>query len=441
MAINRPHIAIIGGGFGGLAAAWELSRNGMRVTVLEQDDDVGGLAGSFRVNGYPLEKFYHHWFTNDRHVMELARELDIGERIVYQATRTGMYLANKFHRLSTPLDVLRFKPLNPLNRFRLGLLMLKARRIRDWRELEHLTAEEWLIGIVGREVYEIVWEPLLRGKFGKHAGELSAVWMWSKLVLRGGSRGRGGKEMLAYFQGGFASLARIIASHINSGGGCIRTNTRVSGLAVHDGRVTGLIIGNEVLNADAVIATPALPIIADIVEPHVTAGYLRQLRAIEYLANVCLVLELDRSLSETYWLNVNDPSFPFVGIVEHTNFQPVEAYDGRHIVYLSKYLPASDPLYQMGAEELYAFAVPHIRRMFPDFDRSWVHDYHVWSARYSQPVIVRNYARLIPDMRAPIDGLFIASMAQVYPEDRGTNYAIRDGRKVARALLADLHRD
>src|SRR5262245_52234158 len=146
--LNAPHIAIIGGGFGGLAAAWELSRNGVRVTVLEQDDDVGGLAGSFRVNGYPLEKFYHHWFTKDRHVMELARELDIGERIVYQATRTGMYLANKFYKLSTPLDVLRFKPLNPLNRFRLGLLMLKARRIRDWRELEHLTAEEWLIGIV-----------------------------------------------------------------------------------------------------------------------------------------------------------------------------------------------------------------------------------------------------------------------------------------------------
>ena len=210
---------------------------------------------------------------------------------------------------------------------------------------------------------------------------------------------------------------------------------------MRDGRVTGLIIGNEVLNADAVIATPALPIIADIVEPHVTAEYLRQLRAINYLANVCLVLELDRSLSETYWLNVNDPSFPFVGIVEHTNFQPVKAYNGRHIVYLSKYLPATDPFYKMGADEVFAFALPHIQRMFPCFDRSWVYDYHVWSAPYSQPVIVRNYTRLIPNMRSPIDGLFIASMAQVYPEDRGTNYAIRDGRKTARALLAYLHGD
>ena len=156
--------------------------------------------------------------------------------------------------------------------------------------------------------------------------------------------------MLLLPAGGFASLTRIIASQIHCGGGCIRTNTRVSGLAVRDGRVTGLIIGNEVLNADAVIATPALPIIADIVEPHVTAEYLRQLRAINYLANVCLVLELDRSLSETYWLNVNDPSFPFVGIVEHTNFQPVKAYNGRHIAHLSKYLPATDPFHKMGAD-------------------------------------------------------------------------------------------
>ena len=188
---------------------------------------------------------------------------------------------------------------------------------------------------------------MLRGKFGQYARELSAVWMWSKLVLRGGTAaGAAGKCL--YFQGGFASLTRIIASQIHCGGGCIRTNTRVSGLAVRDGRVTGLIIGNEVLNADAVIATPALPIIADIVEPHVTAEYLRQLRAINYLANVCLVLELDRSLSESYWLNVNDPSFPFVGIVEHTNFQPVKAYYGRHIVYLSKCLPATDPFYKMG---------------------------------------------------------------------------------------------
>jgi protoporphyrinogen oxidase len=150
---------------------------------------------------------------------------------------------------------------------------------------------------------------------------------------------------------------------------------------------------------------------------------------------------MDRSLSETYWLNVNDPSFPFVGIVEHTNFQEVETYGGRHIVYLSKYLPATDPLYRMDADELFGFALPHIQRMFPSFDRSWVYAYHVWSARYSQPVIVRNYTRLIPNMRSPIDGLFLATMAQVYPEDRGTNYAIRDGRNTARALLAYLPGD
>jgi protoporphyrinogen oxidase len=143
------------------------------------------------------------------------------------------------------------------------------------------------------------------------------------------------------------------------------------------------------------------------------------------------VLELDRSLSETYWLNVNDPSFPFVGVIEHTNFEPPESYGGRHIVFLSKYLPESDALYQMDDEEVLDFAVPHLQRMFPDFKREWVTAHHVWRARFSQQIAEPGYSKLIPAEQSPIDNVLITSMAQIYPEDRGTNYAIREGRRVA----------
>src|SRR5690606_6074000 len=135
----------------------------------------------FLANGEPLERFYHHWFTSDTHVTGLVRELGTEERIIQRATRTGMYFANRIFRLSSPMDVLRFTPLGPLDRVRLGLLAIRARAVRDWRSLEKLTAREWLIRLGGREVYRVVWQPLLEGKFGPYADDVAAVWFWNKL--------------------------------------------------------------------------------------------------------------------------------------------------------------------------------------------------------------------------------------------------------------------
>ncbi|MBI1370487.1 MAG: FAD-dependent oxidoreductase [Planctomycetes bacterium] len=435
---SPARIAIVGGGFTGLSAAYELCRAGHDVTIFESDPEVGGLAGSFEVDGVQLERFYHHWFTNDRHVMDLIDELDHHDRILLRPTRTGMYFANGTYRLSTPKDLLTFRPLGFLDRLRLGYLALKARRVSDWMALENITARQWLIEMAGETVYRVMWEPLMKGKFGPYAEEISAVWMWNKLKLRGGSRGKGGAEMLAYYRGGFAALAQAIADDVRSHGGKIRTRCGVESIVVRDGKATGVRAGGVEYPAEVVLMTPALPIVADLLENHVDADYAAFLRRIEYLANVCLVLELDRSLSDTYWLNVNDPGFPYVGVIEHTNFEPPETYHGRHIVYLSKYLPADAELYHMTDRQVYEFSVPHIQRMFPAFDRSWVLRHHVWRARYSQPIVSKRYSELIPPTKTPIEGVLLCTMAQIYPEDRGTNYAIREGRKIGRELVDSL---
>jgi protoporphyrinogen oxidase len=408
------------------------------VTVLEADPEVGGLAGSFDVGGTRLEKFYHHWFTNDRHVSELVQELGVDDSIVYRPTRTGMYYANRFYRLSTPSDVLRFDALSLAGRIRLGLLALRARRVRDWRGLERRTAAEWLLELGGPEVYRVVWQPLLEGKFGPYGAQISAVWIWNKLKLRGGSRDAKGAEMLAYYRGGFAALAERLAEAVRAAGGSIRLGSSATGLITHRGRVAGVQSGTALYPADAVIATPALPVVADLLQPHTPSAYVERLRQIRYLANVCLVLELDRSLSETYWLNVNDPTFPFVGVIEHTNFEPAETYGGRHIVYLSKYLPESAELWRMSDDEVLDYAIPHLQRMFPSFSRGWIQAAHVWRARWSQPIVQREYGSLIPDRSPPLAGVYLATMAQVYPEDRGTNYAIRDGRAIGRQVADEL---
>lgn len=431
--------AIVGGGFTGLAAAAQLLKLGRSVVIIEKEAQLGGLASGFDVGGYELERFYHHWFTNDTHVPELAALIGASDKIVTRKSSTGMYYAGSFFRLSTPLDLLKFNAIPFIDRVRTGVATLWVRTIKDWLPLEDKTGKEWLIKLFGENSYRVIWEPLLIGKFGAHADSISAVWFWNKLTLRGGSRAKDGGEALAYYLGGFAEFARNVGDFIRAQGGAIRLNTTaIQVQAREDGRVRIETSSGSIIARTALVTTP-MPLAADILDA--PAAYKDQLRAIKYIGNVCLVLELDRSLSDQYWTNVNDPSFPFVGVIEHTNFEPTSSYGGRHIVYLSKYLPVEEPLYNMNADEALAFATPHIQRMFPHFDPAWVKHAHVWREPYAQPLVVKHYSKLIPAFETPLKNIFISTMAQVYPEDRGTNYAIREGRKAAEAIQTRLAAD
>lgn len=431
-------VAIVGAGFTGLAAAFELARAGFKVNVIEQDSEPGGLAGAFQVGGQKLEKFYHHWFTSDEHITSLVRRLGREPDILSRTTNTGMYYAHRVFRLSRPRDVLAFTPLSFANRLRLGYMTLAARRVSNWQELESLTAKEWLLELCGEQVYRVVWEPLLVGKFGEFADDVSAVWLWNKLKLRGGSRGRGGQEVLAYYKGGFSALASQIIEDVKGHGGVVQLNTGVVAVSAAQGKVTGVVTSNGFLPARAVLITVPLPLAADLLAPAGVNGYGDTLKRIRHLSNICMVLELNRSLSSMYWLNVNDPSFPFVGVIEHTNFEPASTYGGKHIVYLSKYLPGSAELYKMSDSDAIRVGLNALQRMFPEFREEAVTNANVWRADYAQPVVERNYSRLIPAFETPVKNVFLSSMAQIYPEDRGTNYAVRNGMQAANAIATRL---
>ncbi len=429
--------AVVGGGFTGLAAAADIAKAGRSVIVLEKESSLGGLAAGFMVGGYELERFYHHWFTSDRHISDLADQVGVADQIVFRESVTGIYYAGKQFRLSTPFDLLRFDAIPLFDRVRTGFATLAARRVKDWHALEALTAKEWLTRLFGRKSYAVIWEPLLIGKFGRHAEEISAVWFWNKLTLRGGSRGSGGAEQLAYFRGGFARLARAVASYVEQQGGEVRLETGVTRISPRDGGVQ-IDTDQGPIHARSVLLTTPMPIAAKILEGEVAPDYLARLAGIDYIGNICLILEMDRSLSNLYWTNINDPEFPFVGVIEHTNFEPTESYGGRHIVYLSKYLPVDDPLFAYDADELLAFSIPYIQRMFPEFSADWVTRHHMWKADYAQPIVVRHYSKLIPEFETPVPNVYLASMAQVYPEDRGTNYAVREGKKAAGEIVRRL---
>jgi protoporphyrinogen oxidase len=431
--MSKPSISIVGAGFTGLSLGYYLSKAGWQVNIYEKDAEVGGLAGSYQVEGTHLEKFYHHWFTNDQHIMDLIKDLKCEDHIIIRPTRTGMYYANQFFRLSSPLDLLKFKPLNIINRIRLGFVVLAVRMVRNWKTLESITAKDWLIKICGKQGYQVVWEPLLKGKFGRYAEQVSAVWFWNKLKLRGGSRGEKGKEFLAYYKGGFASLAESMVKAIQANGGSLHLNEAIA--SVNNDKSMTLSNG-QIVHSDYTVITTPLPIASKLLSGACASSYTQQLDSIQYIGNVCLTLELNKSLSEIYWLNVNDPGFPFVGIIEHTNFEPTDTYKGRHIVYLSKYLPTDETLYNMSPEAFYNYAVPFIQKMFPAFNTDWVIQYHVWKEPYSQPLVTKHYSQIIPAFKTPIEGVYINSMAQIYPEDRGTNYAVREGKLMAETFLS-----
>ncbi len=428
-------IAIIGGGMTGLSAADVLSERGHQCTIYEQDETVGGLAGSFKVNGVYLEKFYHHFFTSDTAAVALIDKLGWGDKLEWLPT-TNSYYANRIYHLSTPLDVLRFSYISLLDRIRLGLLYIMTRFVNDWEPLERITAKEWLIKMAGKGVYRGVWEPLLRGKFGKYADEVAAVWIWNKLKLRGSSRGKQQEERLGYVRGGFGQVVDSLEATLRGRGVEILLNSPVEEVRIAEGRATGVVCQGRFRPYDAVLVTVAPELLAGMA-PGLPADYRERLHKIHYLANVCLVMSLDRSLSDTYWLNVGDPTIPFTGVIEHTNMQRPETYGGTHLAYLSRYLDADDPYYRMSPDELLEAYLPHLRKMFQGFSRDWVKQVWAWRERYTQPVIGLNYSSLKPPLRTPAQGLWHCCMAQIYPQDRGTNYAIAYGQMVAREMLAE----
>lgn len=436
--MSKTRVAIVGGGFTGLSAALDLAKGGCDVTVYEHDSDIGGLAGTFELSpGTRVEKFYHHWFTSDVDVLNLIDELGLGHLKRYVSSNTGLYYTNSIFRLASPFDLLKFHPIPLIDRIRTGFMALIARRINKWLPLEDISAEEWLIKYGGKKAFDVIWSPLMLGKFGIEAKNVSAVWIWNKLKLRGSSRNKKGGESLVYFGGTFGALTDGIRAALEREGVKIKTSTSVNSIIVDNGRAMGVETSAGKFAADVVLATVPLPQFLEMT-PGLPSSYVDQCKQIRFLGNSCLVLRLNRSLSSTYWLNVADPSFPFVGIIEHTNLDKKENYNGEHIVYLSKYLPTTEHLFSLPTDEYYQYCEPFIKKIFPEFDRSWVNSYHVWRARFSQPVITKNYSRYIPDAQTPISSLWLSTMAQIYPEDRGTNYAVRYGRQVAKDILKSL---
>ncbi len=441
-------VAVIGAGAGGLAAAYDLARRGRSVVVYEADDHVGGLAAGFRDARWQwsVERYYHHWFASDKSILGLIDELGWRDRVLFPWPRTAVYHQGRFHSLDAPLSdvlpggeridrlpgagllarglhLLQFPGLGPLDKLRYGLAAMVLLASPRWQPFEKTTAHAWLDRWMGRRTYRLLWQPLLEGKFGPHYREVNMAWFWARVKAR--------TPRLGTFVGGFQGFLEALAAEVVRQGAEIRLGTRVDRIEPAPGRGLRILAASGPAEFDQCLVTTSPALLARLA-PALPPEYLAGLRSLRSMGAVVMVLALRRRLSEqrVYWHNLPKAAgFPFLALVEHTNFLAPENFGGDHIVYLGDYLDPEHEYFALSKEQLLERFLPSLTRVNPEFDPSWVRESWLFRTPYAQPIPPINHSHAIPALRTPMSGLWLASMSQVYPWDRGTNFAVEIARR------------
>jgi protoporphyrinogen oxidase len=440
-------IGIIGAGITGLTAAHDLTGRGHDVAVYEARSYAGGLAAGFRDPGWDwhLEHFYHHWFASDDELIGLIDELGARDQLFFRRPTTTLYHQGDLYPLDSPVPwldflplpaahrairVLQFTPLPLVDRLRAGVVGAYLTLIRDWHPLERVTAHDWMRRMVGERAYNVLWRPLLISKFGEeHYRGVNMAWMWARLYKRTAS--------LGYFEGGFQAFIDLLVERVKEQGGTVRFNAEVQGIRRVRGEGIRLALNADVAEVahDAVVATVSPRAMLEMT-PELTGSYAMKLRELESMGAVALVLALDRSLTDQhYWINLpKGAEIPFMGLVEHTNYISSEYYGGDHLVYCGDYLPPDHPYLGYDKGKLLEIYLPGLERINPSFRPNWVRESWMFSERYAQPVPKINHSHKIPSLETSLPGLWLATMSQIYPWDRGSNYAVEIGRRVAQRV-------
>lgn len=407
-------IAIVGGGITGLVLANLLSEK-HQIAIFEKESQLGGLSAGVKKNGWqwPLENFYHHFFTSDRETINLLKQLNI--KYSFKRPKTATYQKNKIYQLDSASSLLAHPYLNLPQKLRAGAAIAALKLWPSANFLEEKTAVEALPKIMGRKAYQTLWEPLLWGKFGQNMNRVGAGWFWARIKKR--------SQKLGYPEGGFPTLVAKLEEKIKKQGGKIFLNQEIKNLEKLQN------------NFDEIIITAPIPVFLKIT-PHLSQNYQNKLKKIKHLGAINLILICQKPFlpENVYWLNINEKSFPFVALVQHTHFVNPRFYNHKHILYVGGYYSQEHPFFKKNKEELLKEFFPSLKKINPHFSADDIKDLILTANLYAQPLVTPNYKNFIPPHQTPLKNVYLASMEQVYPWDRGVNYAIGMAKKVAKMI-------
>ncbi len=432
-------IGIIGSGYSGLTIAKELVEKGQDVIIFEKQPYVGGMVDTIEIFDTRLEKYYRHIFKSDTEAIKLIKEMGLDSELIWPATKMG-YLSNKKPYLfGTPVSLLKFKPLNLIQKLRFGFNVIHIKLINNYKKLEKVTAEKWLKDRIGDKVYSQVWEPLLISKFGEKKDKISMAWLWGKIKLRSTSSTPEG-EQLGYIKGSYQKLTDKLYKNLIDKNVDIKLETSVKEIIKENDKYVVKYTKNdkeEKEEFDVIVSTIDYKGFEKLFVKYMNEEEKQKIQKVNYTSARTMMIVANKSFSPFYWLNIGDNDIPFGGIIEHTNFIDKSNYDNNHILYISNYMTEDNKLYNVSKEELLKEYMKSLTKINKEFTMENIKDYYVFDERYAQPIIECNYSEYIMNDKLEKEKIYLCTMPQIYPEDRGMNYAIRSGINLANKILEE----
>lgn len=429
------NVAVIGGGVLGMCLAHYLSKEGFKVTLSESQNELGGLASGFTINGSPLEKYYHHFFKSDTESAALMTELGLGSELEWLKSKVGVFTGKGIYDFSTSISLLKFPEISLINRIRGGLVSLYLQKSKDVKKFEKVSALTWCYKYFGKQFTNVIWRPLLLAKFGKkYYDKISMAWLWTRVHDRSSSRrGIFDYEYLGYPKNSFASIIQKLHEALLKDGVNIKLKTDIISHKLDKENNKHIIQFSDNMSPEVfdtvIVTTPPNVLISKF---EVNQEYLKSLKNINFLGAVCYVFKLNKSFSPHYWLNITDPEFPFLAVVEHTNFVDADLFKGDKVLYIAKYLQTDDKLFKMSENQLFDIYVEYLKKINPNFDKTWVVDKYYFKTSYAQHVVPVGF-KPIP-YETGTKGLYYVNFSQIYPHDRGMNYAVLQAKEIAKLL-------
>lgn len=471
--IHNPqsqNIAIVGSGFLGLTFALRLAESGARVTVFESAPEIGGLASAWRIGAVVWDRHYHVTLLSDDFTRKIVGELGLENEFEWRETKTGFYTDGKLVSMSNSVEFLRFPPLGIVSKIRLGAAISRAARVKDWKALEKIRVEDWLVKLSGRKTFEKIWKPLLKAKLGEAYRDTSAAFIWATIQRMYAARNSGlKKEMFGYVRGGYARVLERFGEVLTEKGVEIRLNSKIEKIEKLEDGTVKVFTENDLLEKpaakfnkedrkrfflnlyktsvgaaepqaadsassqfDAVILTCPSSAAAKIC-PQLSADEKEKLAAIKYQGIVCASVLTKNSLSEFYVTNITDEA-PFTGVIEMSALVDKKEFGGNALVYLPKYVAPDDALFEKTDAEIEDVFLGALEKMYPHFKRADVLAFKVSRVREVFPLPVLNYSEKLPPIKTSLENVFIINSAQITNGTLNVNETIQLAERTLREL-------